>query len=513
MTWTATRPARRLQRPRAVQALAVLAAITVAASGCTTTASARPAPAVAAAAVPSAATTKPPPNLVFVLTDDLEPSLLRFMPTVRSMQAHGAHFTNYTVSDSLCCPSRSSIFTGQYPHNTGIFTNTAPDGGYVAFQRRGLEQATFAVDLQRAGYRTGFMGKYLNGYDPLAGTGKPGSNVPPGWNEWDVAGNGYPEFNYTLNENGLEVTHGHRNADYLTDVLAAKGDRFIRTQAAAGKPFALEVATFAPHSPYTPAPRDAHKYPHLKAPRSAAFNEANISDKPAWLRGRPKLTRQQIGNLDQAYRLRAQAVRSVDALLKGLRTTLTATGQADNTYVVFSSDNGYHMGEHRLPAGKQTAFATDLVVPLVVTGPGVAKRSIPQLAQNVDLAPTFAGLAGAAALPKADGRSLAPLLHGRKPADWRTASLVEHHGPNMDPADPDRPGKNGANPPSYKAITTRNATYVEYVGGAREYYNNRADPHQLHNAYSTLSAKRRAALAATLARLASCQGTTSCQVR
>ena len=358
MTHSRISPVSRPRRPRAV--LAVLAALTVTASGCTPAASASPATPLPAAAAPAPAVTSRPPNLVFVLTDDLEPSLLRFMPTVRTMQAHGANFTHYTVSDSLCCPSRASIFTGQYPHTTGIFTNTAPDGGYVAFQRRGLEQHTFAVALQQQGYRTGFLGKYLNGYDPKAGTGRPGSNVPPGWDEWDVAGNGYPEFNYTLNENGREVAYGHRKADYLTDVLATKGQRFIRAQAAAGQPFALEVATFAPHSPYTPAPRDAHKYPHLKAPRSPAFNEAHLGDKPAWLRGRAKLTRAQISKLDQSYRLRAQAVRSVDRLLKGLRTTLAATGQADNTYVVFSSDNGYHMGEHRLPAGKQTAFATDI---------------------------------------------------------------------------------------------------------------------------------------------------------
>ncbi len=491
--------------------LAALATTALLASGFVPAADAQPAasPAPAVASVPSGVR---PPNIVFVLTDDLDTSLVRFMPTVRKMQARGANFTNYSLSDTLCCPSRSSILTGLYPHTSGIFTNTGPDGGYQAFKARGLEQDTYAVALQQAGYHTGFMGKYLNGYDPKAGTGAPGSNVPPGWDDWAVAGNGYGEYNYTLNENGREVAYGHRPADYLTDVLAAKSATFIRAQAAANQPFALEVATFAPHSPFTPAPRDAKKYPNLRAPRGPAFNERNLSDKPAWLRNHPRLTRAQIRQIDNTYRKRAQSVRSVDALLARIRATVKATGQADNTYVVFSSDNGFHLGQHRLRSGKQTAFRTDVVVPLVVTGPGVAKRSVAKLAQNVDLAPTFADLAGGS-LPKADGRSLVPLLHGKSAAKWPFAALVEHHGPNNDPADPDAPGRAGSNPPTYAAMTTRNTTYVEYAGGSREYYNNRVDPQQLRNIYRFLSKSHRAALSAKLAKLTGCHGTVECQVR
>ncbi len=152
------------------------------------------------------------------------------------------------------------------------------------------------------------------------------------------------------------------------------------------------------------------------------------------------------------------------------------------------------------------------MVPLVITGPGVAKRSVAKLAQNVDLAPTFADLAGGS-LPKADGRSLVPLLHGKPAAKWRLAALVEHHGPNNDPADPDAPGRAGSNPPTYAAMTTRNTTYVEYAGGSREYYNNRADPQQLRNIYRYLSKSHRAALSAKLAKLTGCHGTVECQVR
>ena len=144
------------------------------------------------------------PNIVFVLTDDLSSNLVRYMPHVVAMERHGLTFSNYFVSDSLCCPSRASIFTGNFPHDTHVYGNFGTRGGFPAFHRRGEERHTFAVALQRAGYRTAMMGKYLNGYDAVAGhvadgerTNVPATYVPPGWNEWDVAGWGYPEFNYT----------------------------------------------------------------------------------------------------------------------------------------------------------------------------------------------------------------------------------------------------------------------------------------------------------------------------
>ena len=197
-----------------------------------------------------------------------------------------------------------------------------------------------------------------------------------------------------------------------------------------------------------------------------------MSDKPAWIKDRKKLTRAQVTKLDTVYRKRAQSVRSVDLMLSRLRSTLRATGQLDNTYVVFSSDNGYHLGEHRLPAGKQTAYKTDVVVPLVVTGPGVKHATIGRPAQNVDLAPTFVDLAGARRCPRRTGARCSRCCKGERPANWRAYGLVEHHGPNLDPSDPDYPGKNGANPPSYEAITNDRLTYVEYADGEREYYDN-----------------------------------------
>ena len=180
------------------------------------------------------------------------------MPRVRAMQARGANFTNYTVSHSLCCPSRATIMTGQYPHTSGIYTNTEPDGGYGKFKPRAGAADLWRVATARR-LPDQLYGQVLNGYDPLAGNGQVGSNVPPGWSDWHVGGNGFHNFNYTLNENGREVRYGKKRTDYLTDVLARKSGRFIRSSAAAGQPFALEVSTFS-HTAPSP-PRRATKRP------------------------------------------------------------------------------------------------------------------------------------------------------------------------------------------------------------------------------------------------------------
>ena len=229
------------------------------------------------------------PNIVFVLTDDLAVNLVRYMPHVQALAKAGASFDNYTVTDSLCCPSRSSVFSGRFPHDTGIFTNGGKDGGFATFHSRGEEKDTVATSLQQAGYHTGMMGKYLNGYLPASTLDGQDNYVPPGWNEWDVAGNGYPEFNYNLNENHKIVHYGDQPKDYLTDVLSGKASDFITSSASAHSPFFLEVATFAPHAPYTPAPADANSFPGLTAPRGPAYDTLP-TDPPTWLAGRAPLT-------------------------------------------------------------------------------------------------------------------------------------------------------------------------------------------------------------------------------
>ncbi|MFI0819433.1 sulfatase [Streptomyces sp. NPDC021098] len=457
----------------------------------------------------SASTKKP--NIVYVLTDDLAWNLVKYMPHVRQMQEKGTTFTNFFATDSLCCPSRSSLLTGQYPHNTGVFTNSGNDGGYRAFMKNGNERKTFGPALQRAGYRTGFMGKYLNGYQPgdKNGTSKP--YVPSGWDEWDVAGDGYREYDYDLNENGKVVPYGDAPEDYLTDVLSEKATSFVDSSAEAKKPFMLEVATFAPHGPSTPAPRDEGTYPGLKAPQTDAYDRAT-RDAPPWQSGLTPLTSKEKKEIDRRFAKRVRSVQAVDRMIGRLQSTLKAKGLADDTYLVFGSDNGFHMGEHRLRPGKQTAYDTDIRVPLMATGPGVpAGEKVSQLAENVDLNPTFLELAGLEPPSTVDGRSLAGLMRGRPEDDWRQAVLVEHHRAASKKDDPDAAPEDSGNPPTYGAIRTADSLYVEYADGEREFYALDSDPNQLNNRASSLTAEQRATLHRTLTGLQRCMGEESCR--
>jgi N-acetylglucosamine-6-sulfatase len=447
------------------------------------------------------------PNIVFVLTDDLSTDLLQYMPTVQALQRQGLTFNDYFVSDSLCCPSRSSIFTGNFPHDTRVFGNSGPDGGINAFLAHHDGRSTFALALQHAGYRTAMMGKYLNGYLE-DGAHVPPTYIPAGWSQWDVAGDGYPEFNYLLNENGTLHYFGDRARDYLTDVLTRRGVDFINHAAAARQPFFLELATFSPHRPAVPAPRDAHLFPGLTAPRGPAF-DVPPSNPPAWLAGHPPLSATELQTIDHDYRLRVRSMQSVDDMITTIEATLAADGLSNDTYIVFSSDNGFHMGQYRLMPGKLTAFDSDIRVPLIVVGPGVpAGAQTNAMAENVDLAKTFAAIGGATM--HADGRSLLPVLAGTTPADWRNAILVEHHGPDLYHVDPDYQRWPAGNPTSYEAMRTHAYLYVEYRNGETEFYNLRADPHELHNLSGQLTPGQRTALHLELRALAECHGGAEC---
>jgi arylsulfatase A-like enzyme len=459
----------------------------------------------AAAPPPKALPTDGRPNIVFVLTDDLSMNLLPYLPHVEALAQEGTSFSNYYVVDSLCCPSRAAIFTGLYPHNDGVFGNHAPDGGYEAYNTNHNQEKSFAVGLQKAGYFTGFMGKYLNEYQPI-------DRPAPGWNVWDVAGNGYLEYNYQLRENDQIRSYGHEPSDYLTNVLAGKAVNFIHRAQYTGKPFALEVATFAPHKPAIPAPIDAKTFPDMAAPRTPAFGAKPI-DAPHWLAQLPGLSADDINHINDQFRLRAESVLAVDRMIGQLERALAATNQLSNTYIVFSSDNGYHMGEHDLLPGKQTAFNTDIRVPLVVAGPGVtAGRTVDAMTSSIDLAPTFLQIGHAQPTDVQDGVSMLDLWHGEQaPSNWQRAVLVEHHGPVNAAGDPDVQPFRAGNPPSYEAMRTTNALYVEYDTGEREYYDLTTDPYELRNVYRTLTEAQRTALHEKLLALSTCHGADECQ--
>jgi len=447
------------------------------------------------------------PNIVFVLTDDLSTDLVKYMPAVLAMQQNGLTFDDYFVSDSLCCPSRSSIFTGNFPHDTGVFGNAGPHGGFKVFHDRGEEQDTFALALQRAGYRTAMMGKYLNGY-LTDQAGVPATYVPPGWSDWQVAGDGYAELDYTLNDNGTLEQYGDQPSDYLTDVLARKGVDFINSAATDGKPFFLELATFAPHHPFVPAPRDADLFPGLQAPRGPNFDVLPLNP-PSWLAGHPPLTDQQLNRINHVFRRRVQDVQSVNDMIVSIETALAADGLAGDTYLVFSSDNGLHMGQYRLMPGKLTAFDTDIHVPLIVVGPGVpAGAHTDAMTENIDLAKTFTQIGGTD-LPS-DGHSLMPLLQGQTPADWRNAILVEHHGPDLYTSDPDYQAYPAGSPTTYEAMRTHDFLYVEYRDGEREYYDLQTDPFELDNIAGELSPTYLAGLHDELAAMENCHTGPAC---
>jgi N-acetylglucosamine-6-sulfatase len=480
-------------------------------AGGTETAGIQPAQTIDASA---AAGTRP--NIVFILADDFSRNLLsdamigKSMPSVAAMQADGANFANYFVTDSLCCPSRSSIFTGKLPHDTGVFKNTGADGGFKSFNAHGNQPETFAVALQQAGYKTAMMGKYLNGYEPAK------DGPPVGWSEWDVAGNGYPQFNYDLNEDGKVVHFAKDPQDYLTDVVAGLGEDFIKKNA--GGPFFLEIATFAPHAPYVPAPRNANDFPTLAYDRAAPYGARPDATASQWLKQIPALTPADETNMDKAFRMRNESDEAIDKMIGDIRALLKSLNIDKNTYIVFSSDNGYHMGEYSLRPGKMTPFETDIHVPLIVVGPGVGGgRTIDQVAENIDLCPTFTELGGAPqpGTTKPDGHSLVALLHaaaGTAPPNWRQLALVEHHHPPKDPTDPDVAEPNSGDPPSYEAIRTTNGLYVEYQAPQNDaaYYDLKTDPLELKNIAASLDAARRNKLHAALMANANCHGANAC---
>jgi arylsulfatase A-like enzyme len=436
---------------------------------------------------------------------------------------------------SLCCPSRTATLRGQYGHNTQILGNMPPSGGFERFFELGEEKSTVATWLQDAGYRTMLAGKYLNGY-PMRNNLM---YIPPGWTEWYSAmnGNAYSEFNYTLNENGKQVPYGNKPEDYGTDVYVNKSVDFIQRSAKEGKPFFVYLAPYAPHAPYTPAPRHDKLFPDAKVPRTPNYNEADVSDKPAYIRNRPLLANRQINAIDNDYRMRLQSLQAVDEGIEKIIATLKANGQFDNTYIFFTSDNGYHMGNHRQLTGKIAPYDEELRVTMIVRGPGVpASKTLDHLAGNIDLAPTWAELAGAKAADFVDGRSLVPLMRDNPLAlaQWRQVFGIENGvyqatqtratatpAPNtsaelLEPPDQDTTQfsllslaqQAGVGVPAFRGIRTQIFSYVEYITGEKEYYDLKADPYQLQNLAAKLDPKVIAQLSARVKELAACKAST-----
>lgn len=459
------------------------------------------------------------PNIVLLLTDDQDVESLSVMPRVRSLlAAPGTSFSRYYASVAACCPSRATMLRGQYAHNTKIITNEPPNGGFARFHEQGLERSTLATWLRDAGYRTGLFGKYLNGYPSDVVDER---YVPPGWDTWvsPSGGNPYYQYHYTLNENGRLFRHGQAPDDYLNDVLQSRVDDFLR--AADRRPFFAFVSTYNPHSPATPAPRHRGLFAQERLPRPPSFDEADVRGKPRDIRLLPRVTAQERRVWTQAYRKRLRALQGVDEMVGAMIDRLKRSGALANTYFFFLSDNGYHIGQHRLAPGKSTAYEEDVRVPLVVRGPGVpAGRTVDHIAGNTDIAPTIADLAGVRPPAFVDGRSLAPLLRGTAPAPGRRTGYLLEHGRapqsvgkplrdrTLEAPEPYKPGSGPRSRPNlylppFEAVRTERHLYVEYVTGERELYDVVADPYQMKNiaARDRPTVKR---LAAQLRKLRDC---------
>lgn len=450
------------------------------------------------------------PNIVFILVDDLDATASPFWDVMTQtktlLRERGVTFTNAFAPTPICCPARSSILTGKYGHNTGVLTNAGEFGGWETFVRNGNEERTVAVSLKNAGYKTALMGKYLNGIeaDP--------THIPPGWSEWYgfTDNNSYYGYNYTINENGTIVHYGNSDADYNTDVLRGKAVDFIhRAEADDAQPFFLYLAPTAPHLPLPPARRHRdNPYKFALSPRTPNYNEVDISDKSPWLRisGDKRAGFVRAYN-DTDYRNRMGSLYAVDEMIADIYQTLAARGELENTIIVFTSDNGYNLGSHRL-LNKMVPYEESIRVPLIIAGAGITPRTETRMTLETDFAPTFLDLAGLS-IPNdtttanfMDGQSLATLLTGEQPAEWRedvvlqyrTDGLTDGIGAELPP---------GAtiygvpiDVPSFKAVRTQNHLYVEWYNDseltsfqAAELYDLTQDSFQLNNLLATLQGR------------------------
>jgi N-acetylglucosamine-6-sulfatase len=449
-------------------------------------------------ALPGAAAARP--NVVVIETDDQTVADLASMPRTRALiGGAGVTFEQSVVSLSQCCPSRATFLTGRYAHNHGVRSVYPPYGGFAALD----SSETLAVWLRRAGYRTALVGKFLNGY----GRDDP-HEVPAGWDDWHalLGGSTYRYYDYTINHDGALRWYG---SDYQTDVLSGIAEQVIRRRAPRRAPFFLWLAYVAPHNglprdlldpPATrsPVPASRHRglFTGASPPFDPAFDEADVGDKPRAVQRHRPFAPWEASRLDRAWQQRQEALLAVDEGVARIVRALRAARELDDTLVVFTSDNGFLIGEHRARSGKILPYEPSIRVPLLMRGPGIPRgiaRS--QLVWNGDLAPTILEATGARAPWEPDGRSLLPFVRDGT-MQSRRAVVIE--GPTPD-------GSLGR--PRFAGLRTRRFAYIEYADGEAELYDLRRDPSELDNLADTPAAAAiQARLAGRLATLRSCAG-------
>jgi N-acetylglucosamine-6-sulfatase len=466
------------------------------------------------------------PNIVMIMTDDLDMSVwtaalnLGYLPQIQThLIAKGTTFNNTFATLSTCCPSRSTYLTGQYPHNHGVIRNSGPKGGFTRFKQ---DDNTIATWLKSAGYRTGLIGKYLNGYGRANRL-----YIPPGWDNWQALGLS-AQFDYKISDNGVIVSYGSKPADYQTDVLAGLAEVFIRSDDA--RPFFLTLTPTAPHyetldgsgeddgRTLRPAPRHADTPPLATIPPESrpGFNESKMRDKPRWMRKLPLVDQKA---MRAGYNSKIAAMRAVDDLVGRVFAALSDTHALGHTLIIFTSDNGYQYGSHRRTA-KTDLYEESIRLPMVARAPGqTTPRVTADWALNTDWAATIADYAGAAPGRTLDGRSLRPQVEGSAGAAARRTMLVE------------LPSDGGPAPDQYPFLMIRShdpaltldmsghdvlvyAQTYDDLGAtliAEELYDLDIDPNQvssLHRSHDQKRIDQKAALSARLMQLKNCAGKT-----
>jgi N-acetylglucosamine-6-sulfatase len=430
-------------------------------------------------------------NIILVLTDDQdEESLARMSKVQDRLVDKGTTFNNAFVTTPQCCPSRATFLRGQYAHNHGVLSGNPPVGGFEKFHNLGHERSTVATWLHQAGYTTAYAGKYLNGY----GERHPTHYIPPGWDQWWARIGGVGGDKYDVNVNG-DIKVFDRHKLHETDYYADKAEEFVRNHKGEGAPWFMVVAPTAPHGPAYAAERHEGMFEHTRMPKPPSFNEKDVSDKPWWVRNQRRLDARGVRRAGEKWRKRQRSLQSVDDLVANVVDALYDTSQLDNTYVIYTSDNGYLLYRHR-EEGKSAPYEESIGVPMIVRGPGVPAGAVRNhLVANIDWAPTITDWAGVTPPEFVDGRSFAPLLSESPPTTWRERLLIEFFLGQRE----------------HRGLrTAEGETYVEYQKTReKEYYELSSDPWQLESAHAAPeNARRLGVLSATLSSLEDCAGET-----
>ncbi len=462
------------------------------------------------------------PSFIVIQTDDqtiqeldstwLTPMGLRArtMPhTIDLIRRRGIDFRRYYVSYPLCCPSRASLLTGRYAHNTRVLGNLPPNGGFSAFQSGPNYRHNVATWLDGAGYRTIHLGKFLNNY---GSRGNAETTIPPGWDRWETltpAGESAYFYGYHLNVNGhaegpfgdpeygLGAGEDDRRCrawavpgltcNFLTDSLTRRAVTQIE-RTPASRPFYLQLDYTAPHGdprpPIGPEPAARHydSAQDTPLPRPLGFDEADVSDKPEWIRSLSRFDQTSVRRIRKEYRKSIEAMRAVDDGVASLISALRRTRRLANTYVLFTTDNGFFTGEHRIERGKFLPYEPALHLPLLIRGPGIRPGSrSSELVANVDITPTVLRLAGVRADRSLDGRPLEAFWRDTALRTRRPILLESFLDPVSAPAE--RRGPVPVNPPhlAFRGVRLGPYSYVEYGSGARELYDLSRDPGELRN--------------------------------